>query len=54
MVAGPVGGVAADFLGLDGILFASVLLLVIAVVPLVALRRHEHYLGGPTEPAVLE
>jgi len=49
-----IGGVAADLLGLDGILFASVLLLVIAVVPLVALRRHEHYLGGPTEPAVLE
>ena len=47
-----IGGVAADLLGFDGILFASVLLLVVAVVPLAALRRHEHYLGGPAEPAV--
>jgi MFS family permease len=48
-----IGGVAADVLGLDGILIASVGLLGLAVVPLLALRRHEHYLGGPAEPAVL-
>jgi MFS family permease len=47
-----IGGVAAEALGLDGILFASVILLVAAVLPLVALRRHEHYLRGPAEPAV--
>jgi MFS family permease len=48
-----VGGVSADLLGLDGILIASVVLLVVAVGPLLLLRRHEHYLGGPAEPAVL-
>jgi MFS family permease len=48
-----VGGVAADLLGLDGILIASVVLLGVAVGPLLLLRRHEHYLGGPAEPAVL-
>jgi MFS family permease len=48
-----IGGFAAQALGLDGILLASVVLLLLAVAPLVALRRHEHYLGGPAEPAVL-
>ncbi len=53
IVGSLIGGVAADLLGLDGILIASVILLLIAVAPLAALRRHEHYLGGPAEPAVL-
>lgn len=48
-----IGGVAAQNLGLDGILLASVILLGLAVAPLLRLRRHEHYLGGPAEPAVL-
>jgi MFS family permease len=48
-----IGGLAAGVLGLDGILLASLALLAIAVVPLVGLRRHEHYLGGPAEAAVL-
>jgi MFS family permease len=48
-----IGGVAASIIGLDGILVASVILLGMAVVPLVALRQHEHFLG-PARPAVLD
>jgi MFS family permease len=48
-----VAGFAANAFGLDGVLGASVVLLAVAVVPLVALRRHEHYLGGSEQPAVL-
>jgi MFS family permease len=40
-----IGGVAASLLGLDGILIASVVLLALAIVPLLGLRRHEHFLG---------
>lgn len=40
-----IGGVAANALGFDGILGASVVLLVIAVVPLMRLRQFEHFLG---------
>lgn len=47
-----IGGIAAETLGLDGILIASVLLLLAAVGPLLLLRRHEHYLGGPRDAAV--
>ncbi|MEW5991156.1 MAG: MFS transporter [Chloroflexota bacterium] len=46
------GGVATAA-GLDGILLASVVLLALAVVPLLALRRHEHFLG-PFQPEVLD
>jgi MFS family permease len=46
-----IAGVAAESLGLDGILVASLVLLVLAVVPLVFLRKHEHYLAGPATPA---
>ncbi len=53
IVGSLIGGVAADLLGFDGILFASVALLALAIAPLVALRQHEHYLGGPAEPAIL-
>ena len=48
-----VGGVAANALGFDGILVASVLLLTLAVVPLMRLRRYEHFLG-PGQPATLD
>jgi MFS family permease len=40
-----VGGVAANALGFDGILVASVILLGLAVVPLMRLRQFEHFLG---------
>jgi hypothetical protein len=29
-------------------------LLLVALLPLAQLRRHEHYVGGPTTPAVLD
>ena len=49
-----IAGVAATALGLDGILVASLVLLVLAVVPLTVLRRHEHYLAGPATPASID
>jgi MFS family permease len=45
---------AATALGLDGIFVASLVLLVVAVIPLVFLRRHEHYLGGPATAAAID
>jgi MFS family permease len=48
-----VGGFAAENRGIDGILVASVILLGVAILPLFALRRHEHYVGGPATPAIL-
>jgi len=49
-----IAGFAATALGLDGILGASLVLLVLAVVPLVFLRRHEHYLAGPSTAASID
>ena len=49
-----IAGAAATVLGLDGIFIASLVLLVLAVVPLVFLRRHEHYLAGPETPAAID
>ncbi|HXG27138.1 MAG TPA: MFS transporter [Candidatus Binatia bacterium] len=49
-----IAGAAAAAYGLDGIFVASLVLLVLAVVPLVVLRRHEHYLAGPATPASLD
>jgi MFS family permease len=40
-----IGGLAASALGFDGILVASVILLLVAVVPLMRLREYEHFLG---------
>jgi len=49
-----IAGIAATAAGLDGIFIASVVLLGVAVVPLVFLRRHEHYLSGTSTPAALD
>lgn len=49
-----IAGAAATAFGLDGIFVASMALLVLAVVPLVFLRRHEHYLAGPGTPASID
>ena len=49
-----IAGAAATAFGLDGIFVASMVLLVLAVLPLVFLRRHEHYLGGPATPASID
>jgi predicted MFS family arabinose efflux permease len=44
-------GTAADWLGIDGLLAASVVLLVIALVPLRWLRGSEHLVGVRAVPA---
>ena len=49
-----IAGIAASAAGLDGIFVASLVLLVLAVVPLGFLRRHEHYLAGPAQPALVD
>lgn len=49
-----IAGFAAELYGLDGILVASMALLILSVVPLIALRRHEHYLAGPATPASID
>ena len=49
-----IAGVAATAMGLDGIFLASLVLLVLAVFPLVLLRRHEHYLAGPGTAAAID
>ena len=49
-----IAGGAATAFGLDGIFVASMVLLVLAVVPLVFLRRHEHYLAGPATAASID
>jgi MFS family permease len=49
-----IAGAAATAFGLDGIFAASMVLLVLAVLPLVFLRRHEHYLAGPGTPASID
>jgi MFS family permease len=47
------GGVAAQWRGMDGLLIGTAVLLAIALVPLRQLRRTEHYLSGPGSPAAL-
>ena len=42
-----IGGVAADWRGIDGMFIATLVLLGIAVVPLAQLRAQEHLLGQP-------
>ncbi len=49
IVGSLVGGVAAEWRGIDGILVATGLALVIALVPLGRLRSVEHLVGGPVE-----
>lgn len=49
-----IGGLAADWRGIDGLLAATFGLLLVALLPLAQLRRHEHYVGGPATPAVID
>jgi len=49
-----IAGFAATALGLDGIFGASLVLLILAVGPLIVLRRHEHYLAGPSTAASID
>jgi len=48
------GGVAAEWRGMDGLLVGTGLLLAVALLPLQQLRRREHYLEGPATPASLD
>ena len=48
------GGVVATWAGVDGLLLGTMALLLLALVPLAQLRRHEHYVGGTTSPAYLD
>jgi predicted MFS family arabinose efflux permease len=51
-IVGSVGsGAEADWLGIDGLLAASKVLLLIALLPLGWLRGSEHLVGGPALPA---
>jgi MFS family permease len=48
-----IGGVAADWLGIDGMFIATLILLAIAIVPLAQLRAQEYQLdAGGTAPVV--
>jgi MFS family permease len=49
-----IGGFAADTRGIDGLLVATIALLVVALPPLALLRQQEHYVGGPGGPAVFD
>ena len=49
-----VGGFAADLRGIDGLLTATMAMLLIALLPLAQLRRHEHYVGGPASAATID
>jgi MFS family permease len=48
------GGFAAGWLGMDGLLLATGAFLIVALVPLSRLRRVEHYISGTTSPAALD
>jgi MFS family permease len=45
IIGSVIGGISANALGLDGIFGASVVLLLLAFVPLLRLREFEHFLG---------
>lgn len=53
IVGSLIGGISADWRGIDGLLLATFVLLAIALLPLAQLRRHEHYVGGPATPATI-
>ncbi len=48
-----IGGVVAEWQGMDGLLVGTGLILAIALIPLARLRKVEHYLSGPGTPATL-
>jgi MFS family permease len=54
IIGSVVSGSAADWLGIDGLLLASVVLLVIALVPLRWLRESEHLVGTPRAVPLVE
>jgi MFS family permease len=49
-----IGGFAAEWRGIDGLLIGTFGLLLIALIPLAQLRRQEHYVGGTEGTATLD
>ena len=49
-----IGGIAAGIRGIDGMLVATIALLLIALPFLARLRRDEHYVGGPGSVAMID
>jgi MFS family permease len=47
------GGVAAEWRGMDGLMVGTAAILALALLPLRQLRRTEHYLDGPGGPVAL-
>ena len=47
------GGVVAEWQGMDGLLIGTGVILALALIPLGRLRKVEHYLSGPGTPASL-
>jgi MFS family permease len=47
------GGVAAEWRGMDGLMVGTAAILALALLPLRQLRRTEHYLDGPSGPVAL-
>ncbi|HEX3265361.1 MAG TPA: MFS transporter [Candidatus Limnocylindrales bacterium] len=48
-----IGGVLAQWQGMDGLLVGTAAILALALIPLARLRKVEHYLEGPATPASL-
>jgi predicted MFS family arabinose efflux permease len=48
-----IGGILAEWQGMDGLLVGTAVILALALIPLRQLRRVEHYLDGPATPAAL-
>ena len=46
-----IGGVVAEWQGMDGLLVGTAAILALALIPLARLRKVEHYLEGPATPA---
>ncbi len=49
-----IGGIAADWHGMDGLLVGTGVILALAFIPLRQLRRVEHYVAGPGTAATLD
>jgi MFS family permease len=54
IVGSLIGGLAAEMSGIDGLLIATIGFLLVALGPLALLRRQEHYVRGPSGPAVFD
>jgi MFS family permease len=48
------GGILAEWQGMDALLVGTGVVLGLALIPLAQLRKVEHYLGGPETPATLD